>query len=673
SAAILDARISNTIATSIQMSGGNAGNDYGPYVMMISDMKSGVVGLEREVARMTSELEQKRGALNHMETRLGDANPHIYSYYKQMIATIIAEMIELTKMITDKTTELDEKRVLLSSFQKHYGSQVPQKSEESRIAEMQSPQSTPLQQPKQKSVASVQPLVGGQPIHAQEQQQAQHLQQTVQHMQLRPPPLLPRTKRSDDRPIVAPKPSLLFRVENGEITPIDGVNPFTLLDPVISQSKKLSGDVSLLSAQLHNEFLTTEKETFNSLTRSFGKFTAIPPCNLCNRNPNSTNVFIDHITGKLHVSNMEKINASYCADAYNFWMQVIRFSRKDGGQIMLKQTMEHPRIRYSADKIRRLREATVNPSFFKPSFFCPDAFKLSKVANSNVLDSVARICQAGERQIERPSVELIGPLALLAPCDKEEKKLPGNVEKQLTQLWRAYKKCNRPALFVATADTVRECRPDFDHFYNNAPVKCVMCLEPVGSANSLIEHVTSPGHINQILELETGVSAEAFNFWLEAIRAAPSLYYTEEKRKDSTSVPPRKLFRFEDEQVSPIEGVDPFTLLDPINSASNKMKGDVAKLAEDLNDLYLVRGVHCLPKITHSFSGRKEPRVCRLCNCEVASLFSVLILHVTGDEHIANMKKKGVNFCADAYTFWQQVIEFSIKLEEEKDFITYVR
>ncbi|GMT15465.1 hypothetical protein PFISCL1PPCAC_6762, partial [Pristionchus fissidentatus] len=500
--------------------------------------------------------------------------------------------------------------------------------------------------------------------------QVQHLQHTVQQMQLQPPLLLPRTKRSDDRIKLFPSLFREWRGASAQITPLDGVDPFSLLNPALSQSQKLSGDVSQLSAQLRSEFLTRGKETFNSLTRSLVKVTAIPQCNLCYLNPASVCVFIDHIIGKVHVDNMKLINASYCADAYNFWMEVIRFSRAPEEKIMQKQTTEHPRVRYSADEIRRLREATVNPSLFKPSFFCPDAFKFSKVTNSYVLDSVVRICQAGERQIERPSVKLIGPLALLTPCDIEDKKLSGNVDKQLAQLGRAFEGCNIVALIVATANAMQECRPDFDHFYHNAPVKCDMCLVPVGTTKSLIKHVTSRGHINQVLELETGVSAEAFNFWLEAIRAAP--YYTEE-RKDYTSLPPRKLFRFEDEQVIPMDGVDPFTLLDPINSPSTKMKGDVVKLAEELNDFYLVRGVYKMAKITETLAGRdKPPMWCSLCDRVVSSFFSVFILHVTDDEHVEKMKAKGVNFCADAYTFWQQVIEFSRKLEQGGDCTTYI-
>ncbi|GMT15463.1 hypothetical protein PFISCL1PPCAC_6760, partial [Pristionchus fissidentatus] len=164
---------------------------------------------------------------------------------------------------------------------------------------------------------------------------------------------------------------------------------------------------------------------------------------------------------------MQMKNLFYLTDAYNFWVEAIEYSQTNE-KSMDKKVKAKKQHLYSTDDIHGLREATVNPSLFKPSFFCPDAFKLSKVANSSVLDSVSRICRAGEGQMKKSAAALVGPLALLAQCNEEDKKLPGNVDKQLAQLGRAYKGCNMAALIVVTAGTVSECRPDFDHFNHDA-------------------------------------------------------------------------------------------------------------------------------------------------------------------------------------------------------------
>ncbi|GMT15454.1 hypothetical protein PFISCL1PPCAC_6751, partial [Pristionchus fissidentatus] len=117
------------------------------------------------------------------------------------------------------------------------------------------------------------------------------------------------------------------------------------------------------------------------------------------------------------------------------------------------------------------------------------------------------------------------------------------------------------------------------------------------------------------------------------------------------------LFRFDNGEIWPIGGVDPFADLDPLNATSIKLHGDVTILSSELANLINVRGREKLANTTRACID-SESRLCKLCNIEIVAVYS-FIQHITGRKHVNNMKEKNILYGADSYNFWKEVIEFS--------------
>ncbi|GMT15455.1 hypothetical protein PFISCL1PPCAC_6752, partial [Pristionchus fissidentatus] len=71
-----------------------------------------------------------------------------------------------------------------------------------------------------------------------------------------------------------------FQLENGQILPITGINPFSILDPIVARS--MSEDASILAGQMYNLFLERGESKFLSSTRSLITAEESVFCKLCN-------------------------------------------------------------------------------------------------------------------------------------------------------------------------------------------------------------------------------------------------------------------------------------------------------------------------------------------------------------------------------------------------------
>ncbi|GMT15451.1 hypothetical protein PFISCL1PPCAC_6748, partial [Pristionchus fissidentatus] len=291
-----------------------------------------------------------------------------------------------------------------------------------------------------------------------------------------------------------------------------------------------------------------------------------------------------------------------------------------------------PKGIFSRDAVMNLRDNTE----FHPFFFCPHAFRLVSPSTSSILHGKERICNSNSEKSQPSSLD--GPLAILTPCTDEQKKLTGDVFEQLTQLRDLYLPCNMSRLIVETADAIRRCRVDFDQFNHPSPVSCLLCGCSIGSAKSLVRHITWHEHINKMREVNASVDANAFHFWKNAMIAAGEAGYGKRAVKTSKTLPligKFTLLRFEDGQVLPIDGIDPFSVLDPLDFESTKAPESVSKRAWKLNNLFLASEKNVLSRITRVLFDN-EIRTCNFCNNKLISI-PVLIMHIVGAQHIANV------------------------------------
>ncbi|GMT15464.1 hypothetical protein PFISCL1PPCAC_6761, partial [Pristionchus fissidentatus] len=166
------------------------------FLKVIFDIKTEVEQLEQEVDFINDEVKEKRDRLNDLE---------------KMISDVRVEMAELTKNVLEKTKELGNRRRFLSSLQEYHGSAVQKENRAIRSPQVTSIQlHSPIPQ-NERTVLNVPPPIDGQPV--------------------------------------------LFRCVNGEVAPINHVDPFSVLDPhrTVTSSYPLD-NISSLAADLQKEF-----------------------------------------------------------------------------------------------------------------------------------------------------------------------------------------------------------------------------------------------------------------------------------------------------------------------------------------------------------------------------------------------------------------------------------
>ncbi|GMS85885.1 hypothetical protein PENTCL1PPCAC_8060 [Pristionchus entomophagus] len=100
-----------------------------------------------------------------------------------------------------------------------------------------------------------------------------------------------------------------------------------------------------------------------------------------------------------------------------------------------------------------------------------NAFRLVANKESTALHEMNRVCATDFTMINRATLPLEGPLAILARCDDPKKSLKIDARTALER-FKIFRTCNRAKLLAATKSVDLKLRVNYDNFYHQSIAIC---------------------------------------------------------------------------------------------------------------------------------------------------------------------------------------------------------